>query len=341
MNSYKRVMATIKGEIVDRRPVGGVLSLYGAKLIGCDLEAYYQKPEYYMAGQNAVIEILHPDYIISPLCTGLEAKAFGCDIRYFQNYPPNIKRRAIDSASELSSLKMMDYKNDQGTNYILESIRLLATQHKDQVPMGAVWMDPLDILALVVGLETFMELLIFRKSAFNEVIEQLIPICSNYGNAMLDAGADFLINFASACNSAIVTREMAETVVGPILEKTYCQIKGSIILHAGGARMAPYFDIYQKLPNIIGFNTDSRDNLKFARSKAGVEKVLIGNIDGPSFDKKTPEQIKRISKYLLNEMSEDMHYILGTSAADIPYNTTKEQILALMNAPKEFEEMRE
>lgn len=340
MNSVQRVMGTISGEAVDRTAVGAVLCMYGAKLTGCHLETYYNDPKRYFEGQIAVVEKFEPDFLLSPLCVAHEAKAFGCEIRYFVNNPPNITKRAVSSAKEIKDLQIPSWNVDPGLLYIRESIRLMAKAYHGQIPIGAVWMEPMDMLANALGLETFMELMIFNKSAFDDIMDQMIEFCVGFGNAMLSDGADMLINFGSLLNKASITRALAENVALPILQQTYPRMAGGILLHAGGYKIEPYIDLYAKVPNLLGFVVDSRDSLKNARLCAGDDKVILGNIEGPNLDIWTPDQINKICTRMLTEMAEDKHYILSTSSADIPYNTSEAQILALMKAPRIFAERR-
>jgi len=340
MNSVERVMGTIKGEAVDRRAVGAVLCMYGAKLTGCNLETYYNDPMRYFEGQSAVVEKFEPDFLLSPLCVAHEAKAFGCQIRYFSNNPPNISKRAISSAKEIKQLVLPNWDENPDLLYIRESIRLLSKTYHGQIPIGAVWMEPMDMLANALGLETFMELMLFNKPAFDDIMDRMIDFCVGYGNALLSDGADLLINFGSLLNRASITRTIAENIAMPLLERTYPRIQGGILLHAGGYKLEPYMDLYTKLPNLLGFVIDSRDTLMEARHAAGGDKVILGNIEGPNLDTWTPAQIDKICTRMLTLMSEDKHFILSTSAADVPYDTSEAQVQALMKAPRTFAERR-
>jgi uroporphyrinogen decarboxylase len=336
MNSLERVLATMQGNPVDRVPVAGVLCLYGARLTGCALESYYTKSAEYARGQNAIVDQFHPDMLLSPLCTAQEAFAFGCEIKYFGTNPPNITRRAIGSAEEIGKLKFPDIDTHPSILYIRETVRMLAEQYKGQIPIAAIWMDPFDMLANAIGIETFLSLLFFHRPAFDEVICKMDVFCVKYGNALLSDGAALLANFVGMCNVAMLSRDMAERMARPVLEKAYAGIKGGILLHHGGYKIAPYIDLYRDLPNMLGFIIDPRDSLIQAREKAGDHLLIAGNIDGPTLNTRTPEQISLICSRMLAKMESDSRYVLCTSAADIPYATDESQIRALMTAPGLF-----
>lgn len=336
MNSYERIFAIMKGEPVDRTPVTAVLSMYGARLTGCNLEDYYTKAENYVKGQAAVIEKFEPDFILSPFCVANEAKAFGCEIKYFKTNPPNITKRAISSYHDIKSLKIPDINTNPYLTYTREAVRMLSKQYHGQIPLGAIWMDPLDMLACAIGLESFMELMIFHKTEFDEALDGISDFCESFGNALLQDGADILVDFGSICGVAIITRAMAENIAKPVLEKVYSNMKGGILFHHGGYKIAPYIDIYKNLPNLLGFIIDTKDKLQVARENAGDDLIIAGNIEGPSLDIRTPELISIICSKMLSTMEKDKHYLLCTSDADVPYATDEKQIQAFMQAPRIF-----
>lgn len=334
MNSYERIFGTIKGEPVDRVPVSGVLCMYGARLTGCRLEEYYTNPHRYIEGQMAVVERFEPDFLLSPLCVANEGKAFGCEIRYFEYNPPNISKRAVTELRELSGLRMPNLDEDPSLLYTRETIRGLSKQYKGQIPLGAVWMDPLDMLANAIGPDLFVELMLFHPSLFNDAMGRFTEFCIQYGNTLLHDGADLLINFASLCNSAMITKDMAVKYAKPVLEKTYEGIEGAVLFHHGGYKITPFLKLYKSLPKLLGFVIDSKESLVTARSEAGSGMLLGGNIEGPTLDKRLPEQINLHCQRMLALMEEDGGYMLCSSAADIPYRTEEAQIDALMKAPR-------
>lgn len=334
MNSYQRVMGTLSGEKVDRRPVSGVLSLYGARLTGCPLSSYYSEPKRFLKGQVAVVETFEPDLLLSPMVVAKEAAAFGCQIKHFDNYPPNVIKRVISNATDIKALKIPDIGLAPELHYILESVQLLSQTYKGQIPIAGIWLGPYEVLALAVGVETFMELMLFHTQLFEEVLIELTAYSIAYGNKLLEAGADVLIHFASMVNVAMITPKMAQENAQPMLAEAYKNINGGILMHSGGYKIGPYMAYYRELPNLMGFVVDSKDRIITTRQQAGPNQLIAGNIDGPTLDTRSPEQIAQICRSVLNGMAADSHFMLCSSAADIPYNTSPDQIRALMHATR-------
>lgn len=333
MKSLERVMGALTGQAIDRVPVGATLSLYGAKLIKCDLETYYNDPQKYYEGQKAILDTFDTDLIISPLCVTKEAEAFGASLKYYHNGPPNIKKRAYNHVEDFKKFELPSLDQKQFT-YVLDSIQLLSNTYGGEIPIGGVWLDPFDMLANIAGPELFMELMLYNRSVFDDVIEQLRSFSIDYANQMLDHGANMIIVFASLCNTAMITKDMAQEIFYPVLESTFKKIKGGIVLHHGGYKIGPFIPIYRRLPNLIAFLLDKADDLQESYDACLEHQMIIGNISGATMDCLEPKQIKMLAQIALDKMKDRSRFMLFTSAADIPFATEVEQIKAWFQSVK-------
>ena len=104
--SLDRVLAALAGKPQPRPPFTLTLSLYGARLTGCPLTEYYRKPERYAEGQEAVLDLCSPDILFSPFVLTLEAEAFGSELKFLPDNPPNIRKPAVRSADEFIRLPL-------------------------------------------------------------------------------------------------------------------------------------------------------------------------------------------------------------------------------------------
>ena len=336
MNGYERVMAVVGGYDTDHVPVSGMLSLYGAKMIEADTVSYYHDPNLYVAGQKAVVERFDPDIIFTPFALALEAAEFGCEIKFPQDSYPFIVRRAYRSVKDVQAITMPHLKEDIYSDYFFKTAAMLKDLYKGEKAIGGIWLDPVDLLATLVGLEGFIELLFFQEAIFAQLIEKFIAHTVTVGNRLLASGADFLVIPAGVCNTATLTRDMIKKHVLPILEGTLSQIHGPVVLHNGGYKIGPYVDLYKDLPNLVGIVIDKTDHFDDAYEATEHSKVIIGNITGTSLSQLDPKHIERLCTRTLESAKGTNRLILMTSAADIPFEATEPQIEALMRAPFNF-----
>ena len=336
MNCIERVFAAVEGKPVDRPAVTLTLSLYGAKLTGCPIEEYYSNPQAFANGQSAVNEEFQPDMLFTPFALATEGEAFGSKVAYPNNYAPNIARPAVGSAEEAARLSIPDVDSHPRLLFIRESIRLMAAQHGGKVPIVGVMFSPIDLPALIMGIDAWLDTLLFDEALAKRVIDMTTRFFIKWANALLSDGANLLIFPCNFSNPEIVTEKILKEVAIPVYQEAFSQVKGPMVIHHGGARIAPFLAHYNSLPNVAAFVIDSRDTFHESRQKVGANRVLLGNIDGPTLLKKDPETISEECNKLLSDRCNDRHFIMATSNADVAYDTPIENIHAMVRAAKDF-----
>lgn len=336
MNSFERVMACIHGTVKDKPALFLMLSLYGAKLTGCNLEKYYSSASEYVDGQQCVMETFPSDIISSPFSLAKEVLAFGGKIRFYDNQPPNIIKTPLALDDSIDSIVWPDIDANPHLLYFRDSIRKLAMLCGNEIPIVAPWNGPLEMAVCLLGLDRFMEMLLFDRASANDILEKTSQYCIKWGNALLSDGACMLVQPATMANISTITETLAIQTVMPILSKTYSEIQGNILLHHGGGRIQPLLHIYKDLPHLGGVAIDHKDNLSDCREKISSKMLLLGNIDGPTLAYKSVDEIMILTKTILENRIDDPHFILGTTSADIAFNTKKDQINAIIQEVSSF-----
>lgn len=332
MNGLERILNTIMGKPIDKRGISLLLSLYGAKLTQISLENYYTNPNLYLEGQKAIYESFKPDIIFGPFALPLLGKAFGSDVKFMNRFSPNLGRPAIKSAKEFSKLHSPDIKTNPEVLYFTESIRLLKKEFKDDLAIAPITLSPIDLGVLVLGMDEWLNTVLFDDKNFQKYIDLFMPFCVNFANALLEEGGTALIIPAMFSNPFIITKDLLAEKTVPILKNFFNQLKGPVVFHSGGAPLTPFIDLYKDLPKVVGFVINGYEDIALARKKINSTQVIIGNIEGPDFSKYTAEELFEESKKVLELTKDDPYFILGTCGADIPFNTPKEKIQALIDA---------
>lgn len=332
MNSIERVFAAFKGEQADRRAFSLVMSLYGARLTNCPLDEYYTIPERYAAGQQAVVELCDPDILFTPFAFAPEARSFGCELVHFQQGPPNVKKPACKGLKDLASLRQPDLRTDPFLVYLVESTRRLAEAHGKDKPIAAVLTAPVDLPALLVGIDEWLEALLFQPEARDELVRRTTSHFVALANAMLEAGASCVVTPVMFANPRLVTPDIARKIMVPLLAEAYAQVRGPVIFHHGGNRLAKFLGLFKGMPGVAGFVLDQRDSFAEARAVLGPEPVLFGNLSGPHLPGLTPQAAGERTRSILEERAADPRFIFCTVNADVPWNTAPETILAVRDA---------
>ncbi|MHC9542079.1 MAG: uroporphyrinogen decarboxylase family protein [Vulcanimicrobiota bacterium] len=336
MNSMERIQATLAGKPLDRRAIVPVLSLYGARLTDCPLEQYYTDPAAYAHGQSAVRETFQPDVLCAPMAFALIGAAFGSKVHSFADQAPNIRHPLIRSRDEWENLVYPDLDTHPQLLFFRKAIRLMTAEHNGQVPVAAVLPPPVDLPALIMGMEVWLETVLFDADGTQLIMEKVIPFFVRLANSLLDDGAMFIDLPCSFASSAIVTRTIAADFARPALTKALTQLKGPVVLHHGGAPILPHLDLLMGLPSTIGFALDHRDNPGQVRHVVGPNPVVLAGPCGPDLGRMTSTQVENECLAVLQDRRQDAHFILATSGADIPLSTPPENIHAMRKAAESF-----
>lgn len=332
MTPMERIMATIKGDKKDRVPVVPLLSLYGAKLTGCPLQRYFTLSEEYVKGQIEINNTFEPDVLFGPFSLALEGLAMGSQIKYYDKQPPNIFKPAFKTSDDFFKSNPLNWLKSEPNNYFLKAISELSNIYKNEIPIAGITLSPIDLPIMGFGIEKWLEIVLFNHSLAIKIIKSYIFYFIEKTNSLFDAGASFIVLPVAFANPSIVTKEIARQLISEIIIDAFSKVNGPIIIHSGGAKLLPFLEYFKDIPNVAGFIIHTGENLVEAREKIGESKILDGNIGGPEIDKMEKGELYNMCKDTLNIAKNDTHFILGTSAADIPYDSKIEIIKEMKQA---------
>lgn len=327
--SFERVMAAFQGQPMERPPFTMTLSLFGAKLIGCPLTEYYHDPERYAEGQDAVVDLCDPDILFAPFALTLEAEAFGSEIVFLPDNPPNIRKPAFRNPEEFMGLQLPDIDNHPSLLYFRESVRHLSLKHKGKKPICGVVTAPVDLPALIMGIDMWIEILLFHEHIAQDILNKASEHFISLANALLADGADFIALPIMFTHPSLLYRKLIDELILPTLHRSFQEVKGPIVFHHGGNPIVPLLNDYLNLPNVAAFAVDHRDSMIEARSIIGPNRLLLGNLNGPNLSRLPVEKILDKVNEILTDRNNDPCFVFATSAADVPWNTPPATIKAI------------
>ncbi len=332
MNAYQRVMSTLGGLPVDRLPVFAVLGAYGGKLTRTDLRTMFSDASAYVAGQKAIQEEFGFDLVMTPFAYCFIAEAFGGEVAWSADQVPNVKRPAVRKAADALALPLPDLEEAGRLPVILEATRQLAAMYKEQVPIIGVLPGPCILPSLIVGMEQWMETVLFNEGLAQELLDHTAPFFVAWANALLAAGADCLVITEGMASAEITPRSLFAERFLPHLAATFTQVHGPKVLHHTGGRINSSLDLFPGLDGLVGVAVSSKDDLAEARRLLGPGLTLIGNLDNLTLPAISAAEVYEISLERLRTAAPSGHYILANSGADIPLATPPGNLRAMLAA---------
>jgi uroporphyrinogen decarboxylase len=317
-----------------------VLSLYAAKLLNIDVKTLLSDSKTYVDGQVALQNEFALDNLLLPFNYSAIGEMFNCNIHWLENAAPNIKKSPLSSIDELLKSKFPDIHSVKRMQTIIDSCKSLHMLYKNTIPVFGALPGPSGFLALILGMETWMELFLFNESKLNEALQYIEPLFVKWGNILYESGATALVLTEPMASMEMCTRELFENKILPVLTNLLSKLAGPVVFHHSGGRIGHILDLVQNLPNVIGFSVGFKDNLADARKALG-SKLLIGNIDNIALASQKDSEIYSKALDCLNAGGGNKHFILANSGADIPLNTPPENIKAMKKACIDFAAKKE
>ncbi|NVN91462.1 MAG: uroporphyrinogen decarboxylase family protein [Desulfuromonadales bacterium] len=336
MTSMERVVAALQGTVADRRACAMTLSLYGAKLTGCPLTEYYCDPHSYLKGQIAVAEQCSSDILFTPFALALEARAFGSELVSLQKSPPTVRKPFIRNPDDIGKIRVPERGSDKGLLYLQASARLLVEHFNGTVPVCGVLTSPLDLPAIIMGMESWLEILLFDRERALTVISLMSEYFVAMANSLFENGINFLALPMMFTNPQLVFQKTIEELIIPALAKMFAQLKGPIVFHHGSNPLVGYLPLYRTLPNVAGFVLDQRDDFTVARKEIGENVLLLGNLEGPTLGKISPGLAMEKTRTILDNRKYDRHFIFATSSADVAWDTPLETIRGIGELVRQY-----
>ncbi|WP_136514014.1 uroporphyrinogen decarboxylase family protein [Geomonas edaphica] len=321
MNSYRRVMNTLGGLPVDRPPVFAVLGAYGAALTGCDLRTLYSDPAAYLAGQKAVQESYGFDLVLAPFDFSAISEAFGGETVWGRLQTPNVRRPPAGSVAEALAMPLPSLSSTGRLPVALEATRGLARCYKEEVPVIAVLPGPGVFPALLIGLESWLETVLFEPDQAARLLAHSAHFLIAFADALLEAGADCLVFTEGMASAEIAPRELFAEAILPHLTDVLRAINGPKVISSTGGRMNHVLDLLPGLPGVVGAIVGSRDDIAESRRLTPPGFNLIGNLDNLAFASAGSAKIGRLALDCLSVAAPAGHFVLSNSGGDLPQET--------------------
>ncbi|GFN22847.1 uroporphyrinogen decarboxylase family protein [Thermanaeromonas sp. C210] len=221
---------------------------------------------------------------------------------------------------------------------LLKAARILRREVGDKLPVIAVVVGPVSIVAQILGLEKTLFLLADNPRKLQEVLSYLAPLSRNFALALLDAGAQVIMLMDPVASQSIIPPSIFREVELPLIHSIFRDCKTAGALACWLAITGQSRDLLPSYPQAGAdlATVDYEVPLKEAFNLLP-HTVVVGNIKPFSFVQLDPGEIKEEARTLLRLAASQRGYILGTGC-ELPLNSRPENLEALMAAREEKED---
>lgn len=338
MNSYERVMATIRGDETDRVPVIPAAREWCIRQAGFKFGEILESPEKYVFSQYYCVKEYKYDAVWDLFAVHAESEALGSRLQIAEDVPPSVIEPIVkEYSTDLARVRLPNPYKDGRLPKILSIIRRLKELCEDHIPVLGYCQAPFRHAAMLRGLENVLRDTKKSPENLKELLEISLIGLLHWGIAVAEAGADIICISDPTVSRDVMSKDMWLEFGFSFLKRLVDALKKTgkpLIFHVCG-------DTSDRLDTFVeaGFDIlslDTKVNFELAREKVGNGVCLMGNVcPNSTLLFGTPEDVEADSQKVIKQAGLRGKFILSSGCMLSP-DTPGDNIHAMVNAAKTF-----
>ncbi len=328
MTSMERVLTTLSHQEPDKVPLFLLTTMHGAKELGMTIKEYFSKAENVVEGQIRLHKKYGSDCCYPFFYAPLESEAFGGEVIYREDGPPNSGMPILKAPKDIENLVPPKVSESRILAKALTAIKETKKYFGDTVPIIGIVVSPFSLPVMQMGFDNYLNIMFENKRLFEKLIEINIEFCIEWGNAQLEAGATAIGYFDPVSSSNIISRETYLETGYLIEKKTLANINGPTAIHfASGRSLDILDDVSGTGAALVGVGFE--ENLSELKAKASGKISLLGNLNGIEMRKWNERKTEEMVKNAIAAAGKGGGYILSDSHGEIPWQVSDETLFAI------------
>ena len=333
--SMERVLTALSHREPDRVPLCLTLSLYGAKELQVPVKEYFSRADNVVRAQLSMREKYHNDCFYTFFYAPIEVEAWGGEVLFVDDGPPNSGEPFIKTTAQISSLAVPNIRETDCLQRVLQVTENLRKRVGTTVPIIGVVMSPFSLPVMQIGFEKYIELLYGQDTAFNLLMKINEEFCVAWANAQLSAGASAICYFDPLASPLMVEREQYLKTGHPVAMRTISRINGPVAIHLASGQGLPVIDdISATGAAILGFS--ALDSTVAMKSAARDKISLLGNLNGLEMIDWSIEKTEREVKALIAKAGMGGGLLVSDNHGEIPWQVPEEVLLQVSEAVRRW-----
>ncbi|MBI2395910.1 MAG: uroporphyrinogen decarboxylase family protein [Deltaproteobacteria bacterium] len=335
LTSAARVRRTLSGEEPDRVPWFLLVTLHGARELGLSIREYFSKPEHVVEGQLRMRARYRHDCLYGFFFAALEAQAFGSDVLWFDDGPPNAGRPVASSHEQILGLAPPRVADHRGLCDVLVALEGMKRAAAGEVPVIGVIMSPFSLPIMQLGFERYLDVLLEHREAFLHLMRVNEEFCVEWGNAQLAAGADVLVYFDPVASSTITPRALYVETGFEVARRTLARLKGPVATHfASGRCLGVLDDVLKTGTPAIGVG--SLEDLAAVKAACAGRATVVGNLNGIEMRHWSDAEAEAAVRAAIAQGAPGGRFVLSDQHGEIPFQVPERVLMAVSDAVHRF-----
>ena len=324
MTSLERVLTTLSHREPDRVPLFLLLSLHGARALGVSIEDYFSSADNVVEGQLRLRRRFGHDCYYAFFHAPIEAQAWGGEVLFVEDGPPNSGRPPI-RAAQIPTLAPPRVEDQPDLMRVLATIDGLKQRGGGDAPIIGVVMSPFSLPVMQMGFGPYLDLLLEDRERFWQLMRVNEAFCVAWANAQLAAGATAICYFDPVSSTTIVPPALYRETGFEVARRTLPCIHGPTATHSAAGRFLPIVDdIAQTGTALIGVSV--MDDLAEMKTAAAGRLSLLGNLNAIEMARWTPAEAEAAVKTAIAKAGRGGGFILSDNHGEIPWQVSEDTL---------------
>ncbi len=212
-----------------------------------------------------------------PFCQSVEAEALGCEVAWGDKKTdiPHVPSQGIATPDGI--VVSENFLEKGRIPAVLRAVETLKEEYGDVIPVLGHVIGPFSLAAHLANMRKILVSIHKNPELVREFTRIGIDAIADYGNAMLEHGADAIVIENMFASVDMIGGESYAKFAAPFDEELIKKIKGDTILHVCGNGDKIIEDMIAT--GATGISIDSRTNAEKAVIAAKGKAAILGNVD--------------------------------------------------------------
>ncbi len=335
MTAMERVLTALSHREPDRVPFFLLLTMHGAKELGLSIREYFSKAEQVVEGQLRLRAKYGHDCLYALLYGAAEAEAFGGEVIWYEDGPPNSGCPVISRPEDILRLEPPVPEETPCLRRMLEVIAGLKERACGEAPVIGVAIAPFSLPVMQLGFPAYIELLYSRPELLRRLLAVNQAFCVAWANAQFRAGATAVCYFDPLASPDIMPSELYRSIGLPLARHCLSRFSGPAVIHLASGRCLPVIEELAAV-GAVAVGISVLEDMAAVKAACKGRITVAGNLNGIAMRRWTPEQAEAEVKKALAAAAGGGGFILADNHGEIPWQVSEETLLAVAAAMRRW-----
>lgn len=279
-SSPQRVVTALTGGVPDTPPIALSLAMQASRITERPLTEILTDADGFVQAQLDMHARWQHDIAVGMLYAVAEAEAFGSDVIFYDDGPPNAGAPVITRPADIERVAAPIIEEHAVLERTLAVIRGMKAGLDGQALVAGVCVGLLSGPVMLMGMAPWLETLLLRPDHAQRMVTVYADFALRWAQAQKDAGADALIWFEPLLSPMIVPAEVARALALAPLQAAVA-VEMPVVLHVASARAQGVVDLAVEAGAAVLLIGRFDDPAELRTAAAG-RITLVGPLDGVS-----------------------------------------------------------